>query len=495
MDAGKVHPLNASLPTHPSQGLAVSREGAKEPTMNALNRTLLKKPTPPARHLLPTVVIGAGPVGLAAAAHLVSRGHKPIILEAGKHVGANMRSWGHVRMFSPWKYNIDSAARKLLLASGWSPPDEEGFPTGSELLRDYLEPLSRVPQIAAGLRVRTRVVAVSRIATDKMKTTDRSSRPFVVRISGPDGDERLIAAAVIDASGTYHSPNPLGADGLPAIGERAVAHRVSYGIPDILGKSRETYADKHVLVVGSGHSAFNALLDLEALSWTAPETRITWAIRRDAPELGGGGRDELAARGALGQAVQRLLDNGRITIKPRFSIESIENVDGKLAVQSSSESIEGIDEIIATTGFRPDLSFLRELRLALDSIVESPSVLAPLIDPNLHSCGTVPPHGAYELAHPEELGFFIVGMKSYGRAPTFLMLTGYEQVRSVVALLDGDEAAAREVQLTLPETGVCKVDASGGSCCASTPSSSETVSCCAPAPRASAASSDCCAEP
>lgn len=286
--------------------------------MNALNRTFLNQLTPPAKQQLPTVVIGAGPVGLAAAAHLVSRGHQPIILEAGASVGANMRSWGHVRMFSPWKYNIDTAARNLLLAARWTPPtDEEDFPTGNELLDGYLEPLSRIPEIKSGLRLKTRVVAVTRLGGDKMKTADRAARPFVVRVQGPSGDERLLAAAVIDASGTYHSPNPLGADGLPAIGERAVAHRVAYGIPDILGERRETYADKHVLVVGSGHSAFNALLDLEALSWKAPATRITWAIRRDAPEFGGGGRDELAARGALGQAVQRLLDTARITTRAR----------------------------------------------------------------------------------------------------------------------------------------------------------------------------------
>jgi thioredoxin reductase len=449
--------------------------------MNALNRTSLQQPTATSKQQRPTVVIGAGPVGLAAAAHLVSRGHRPVIIEAGAGVGASMRSWGHVRMFSPWKYNIDPASRQLLLDAGWAPPvDEEDFPTGNELVDGYLEPLARVPQIAAGLRVNTRVVAVSRLGADKMKTMDRSERPFVVRLEGPDGDERLLASAVIDASGTYHSPNPLGADGLPALGERTAARRIAYGIPDILGKGRDRYAGKHVLVVGSGHSAFNALLDLEALSWKAPGTRITWAIRREAPELGGGGRDELAARGALGQAVQRLLEAGHITIKTGFSIESIENVEGRLAVQGATDAIEGVDEIIATTGFRPDHELLRELRLALDSIVESPSVLAPLIDPNLHSCGTVPPHGAYELAHPEEPGFFVVGMKSYGRAPTFLMLTGYEQVRSVVALLDGDEAAAREVQLLLPETGVCKVDTSGGSCCA-------------PAPRAEASTSSCCA--
>jgi hypothetical protein len=462
--------------------------------MNASNRMFSDQLDAPAKQHLPTLVIGAGPVGLAAAAHLVARGHRPIILEAGARIGANMRSWGHVRMFSPWKYNLDTAARELLLGTGWTPPDEEAFPTGHELVDGYLEPLARVPPIAAGLRLGTRVVAVTRLGTDKLKSGDRAARPFVVRTEGPEGHGRLLAAAVIDASGTYHSANPLGGDGVPAVGERAVADRIAYGIPDILGAARETYENRHVLVVGSGHSAFNALLDLEALSRSAPDTRITWAIRRAAPELGGGGRDELAARGALGQAVQRLLDGARITIKPGFSIETIERVEeGKLAVHGTSDSIEGLDEIIATTGFRPELDALRELRLALDPIVESPAVLAPLIDPNLHSCGTVPPHGAFELAHPEEPGFFIVGMKSYGRAPTFLMLTGYEQVRSVVALLDGDEAAARDVQLLLPETGVCKVDTSGGSCCAPSPAKGEAASCCGPAPQTDAATTSCCA--
>jgi hypothetical protein len=444
-------------------------------------------------HTLPVVVIGAGPVGLAAAAHLVARGHRPVILEAGQRVGANMRAWGHVRMFSPWQYNIDTASRDLLLASGWTPPvDEEALPTGNELLDRYLEPLAKLPAIAAGLRTKTRVIAISRRATDKMKSSARDAQPFVVRVKGPSGEERLLARAVIDASGTYHSPNPLGADGLPAIGERAVAHRIAYGIPDVLGKDRATYADQHVLVVGSGHSAFNALLDLETLSRSARQTRISWAVRREAPELGGGGRDELAARGALGQAVQRLLDAGHITIKPRFSIESITSANSKLTVHAPNDSIDGVDEIIATTGFRPDVSIARELRLALDSTVESPAVLAPLIDPNLHSCGTVPPHGAFELAHPDEDGFFIIGMKSYGRAPTFLMLTGYEQARSVVALLDGDEHAAREVRLVLPETGVCKIDTSGSACCAPAPAQTAATSCCAPAPRAGAVSTSCC---
>jgi thioredoxin reductase len=390
-----------------------------------------------------------------------------------------MRAWGHVRLFSPWKYNLDDAARELLLDDGWSPPlDEEAFPTGSELIHDYLDPLSRLPAIAAGLRLATRVIAVSRRGRDKMKSPNRAAQPFVVRVMGPTGEQELLARAVIDASGTYHSSNPLGANGLPALGERDASHRIAYGIPDVLGTERAAYANKHVLVVGSGHSAFNVLLDLEQLATTAPATRVTWAIRRDAPELGGGGRDELAARGALGAAVQRLLDAGRISIATSFAIEVIEAHRGALTVHGDHETISEVDQIVAATGFRPDLAFARELRLSFDSIVESPAVLAPLIDPNLHSCGTVPPHGAYELAHPGEPGFFVVGMKSYGRAPTFLMLTGYEQVRSVVAFLDGDEAAAREVRLVLPETGVCKIDSSGGACCAPQLEPVAAASCC-----------------
>ena len=120
------------------------------------------------------------------------------------------------------------------------------------------------------------------------------------------------------------------------------------------------------------------------------------------------------------------------------------------------------DEVIAATGFRPDLTLLGELRLDLDDRVEAARALAPLIDPNLHSCGSVPPHGVDELSHPDA-GFYMVGMKSYGRAPTFLLRTGYEQVRSVVAALAGDWEAARRVELVLPETGVCNRSAAPAS--------------------------------
>ena len=109
---------------------------------------------------------------------------------------------------------------------------------------------------------------------------------------------------------------------------------------------------------------------------------------------------------------------------------------------------------VVLTGFRPDLSFLSEMRLDLDPVLQAPVRLAAEIDPNMHSCGSVRPHGAAELAHPEP-DLYLVGMKSYGRAPTFLAMTGYEQVRSVAAELTGDHEAAARVELTLPDTGVC----------------------------------------
>ncbi|MCV0395745.1 MAG: lysine N(6)-hydroxylase/L-ornithine N(5)-oxygenase family protein [Rhizobiaceae bacterium] len=439
---------------------------------------------------LPVAVIGAGPVGLAAAAHLVSRGLRPVVFERGDAVGASVRDWGHVRVFSPWRYNVDEAARALLQRAGWRAPDPDHLPTGGEIVRDYLEPLAALPDIAPNLLLGARVTAVTRQGLDKVTSGSRGERPFSVRYVDRGGEERKLSArAVIDASGTWTSPNPLGVDGLPAIGETAAAGRIAYGIPDVTGNARTDYGRKRILVVGSGHSAINVALALLELQEAEPTTQVFWALRRNRIEklLGGGLNDQLPARGALGLAAKRAIDQGRLEMLAPFAVESVAVRGDSLAVDAllggSPFSLE-VDRIVVATGFRPDLSFLRELRIELDPAVEAPPALSPLIDPNLHSCGTVPPHGIDELAHPEP-GFVIVGSKSYGRAPTFLMATGYEQVRSVVAEIAGDHKAAREVHLVLPETGVCSagpisgtatVSASGG-CCGG-PAPAEVDACC-----------------
>jgi thioredoxin reductase len=416
---------------------------------------------------LPVAVVGAGPVGLAAAAHLASRGIEPVIFEAGDGVGASVREWGHVRVFSPWSYNLDPVAAELLERTGWSAPPADAYPTGDEIVDRYLEPLAVAPGIAESLHLRARVVSVTRLGVDKLKDAGRDDAPYQLVVDQEGEERRYLARAVIDASGTWTRPNPLGAGGVPAVGERRHAARIAYGIPDVLGSARERYAGRRVLVVGSGHSAFNAILDLVALRDSEPATEIVWAIRGQAADrsYGGGGDDRLPARGALGSMVRALVDDGSVEVVAGFHTRSIAAPSGRLVVEDGTRRLV-VDQIIAATGFRPDLDLLRELRLELDDRVEAPRALAPLIDPNVHSCGSVPPHGVDELSHPDA-GIYVVGMKSYGRAPTFLLRTGYEQVRSVVAALAGDWESARALELVLPETGVCSTERDAAACCGS----------------------------
>jgi hypothetical protein len=453
------------------------------------------------REPLPVAVIGAGPVGLAAAAHLVSRGEVPIVLEAGPQVGTAVRQWAHVRVFSPWRYNVDAAAAAMLAKSGWTMPDPDHLPTGRELLAEYLEPLAALPEIQPSLRLGARVLSVSRRGVDKLRTESRDAAPFVLRVRTSPGEEQdILARAVIDASGTSGSPNPLGADGTAARGETDRGDHVFYGIPDVLGIHRRRYAGRRVAVVGSGHSALNTLLDLAELVKAEPRTAVTWIVRRPPPArvFGGGAADALPARGALGQQARRLLDRGGVRLVVGRVGALARTPGGVALLEEAGSTLATVDEVVAVTGLRPDLAPLRELRLELDPIMEAPRALAPLIDPNLHSCGTVPPHGEAELRHPEP-GFYVVGMKSYGRAPTFLMLTGYEQVRSIACALTGDTAGAATVELTLPETGVCSgpsVSSSGASdsvasCCGG-PAPAQVDACCAQDAEAKAVGDDGC---
>jgi Pyridine nucleotide-disulphide oxidoreductase len=451
---------------------------------------------------LPVVVIGAGPVGLAAAAQLATRGMRYLVLEASDSVAACFRSTAHVRLFSPWKMNIDAAAARLLEPHGFRAPDPEGMPTAGDMRTLYLEPLAKV--LEESIRFGARVERISRRGYDKVKTPGRDQAPFVVRIRSSGREEELEARAVIDASGTWATPNWMGVNGLPALGEETHASRIEYGMPDVLGSARNRYANKRVLVVGSGHSAVGTLIGLSELAQQAGETRIVWAIRSNNLEriFGGGAKDGLPERGNLGQTLRSLIDAGRLELFQAFQIEAVSEQRGKLEVRGigpdgASRAIAGLDEIIVATGSRPDLALARELRLRLDPWLESTELLAPLIDPNEHSCGSVPPHGHRELAHPE-VGYYAVGAKSYGRAPNFLLATGYEQARSVVAALAGDMAAADAVQLVLPETGVCVTDFAepgGGGCCPAPAANSVKKagaggSCPAPAKRESA--SACC---
>ncbi|MFE6425795.1 MULTISPECIES: NAD(P)-binding domain-containing protein [Streptomyces] len=426
----------------------------------------------------PVVVVGAGPVGLAAAAHLVERGIEPLVLEAGPSAATAVRDWAHVRLFSPWAEVTDPAAEKLLAPTGWTRPDGTTYPTGRDWAERYLQPLAD----ALGDKVRygATVTGVARAGRDRIVDSGRADQPFTVHLETADGgEERITARAVIDASGTWSTPGPMGADGLPALGERKAADHITHRVPDLTDPAvRARYAGKRTAVVGSGASAFTALALLAGLAGEEADTHAVWILRRGIGDAtyGGGEADQLPARGALGLRAKAAVEAGYASAVTGFRTEAVERDGDRLVlVAEDGRRSDAVDEVIALTGFRPDLSFLSELRLGLDERLQAPTALAPLIDPNVHSCGTVYPHGVKELSHPEQ-DVYLVGMKSYGRAPTFLALTGYEQVRSIAAALAGDHEAAERVELTLPETGVCggaglydapdtaRNDESGGCC-------------------------------
>ncbi|MFJ8630977.1 NAD(P)-binding domain-containing protein [Streptomyces sp. NPDC093568] len=433
----------------------------------------------PTTDQLPVVVVGAGPIGLAAAARLVERGIEPLVLESGPSAGTAVRAWSHVRLFSPWAEITDPAAEKLLAPTGWARPDNAAYPTGGDWAEKYLQPLADV--LGDTVRYGTTVTGVARAGRDRIVDSGRDEQPFTVHIQLADGnEERITARAVIDASGTWSTPSPMGADGLAALGEKTAAECISYRVPDLGDPAvRARYAGKRTAVIGSGASAFTALAHLADLAKEEDGTHAVWILRRgiNGSTFGGGEADQLPARGALGLRAKAAVEAGHASAVTGFRTQSVErNADGLLVlVADDGRRLDPVDEVIVLTGFRPDLSFLSEIRLGLDERLQAPTALAPLIDPNVHSCGTVYPHGVNELSHPEQ-DVYLVGMKSYGRAPAFLALTGYEQVRSITAALVGDQEAAERVELTLPETGVCggaglfnepeNAEQSGGGCCA-----------------------------
>ena len=392
-------------------------------------------------------ILGAGPIGLEAALYARYLGYDVDIYERGR-VADNVRAWGHVRMFSPFANNASPLGLAALKAQdpAWQRPADDALLTGHAYAEAYLLPLSHSDLLADGLHEETEVVAVARdghlkgeLAGDERRGDNefrlllRSTRP------SDHGRERYATAdIVIDATGTYGHPNWLGASGLPALGERAAAPHVVYGLDDVLGAQRARYASQRTLLVGAGHSAATSFVALAELAAQAPDTWITWVARADVAAGQGGPiaaipDDPFAERKRVIELANRLAadDANHVTLLTGTVVEAIawhgdlDRFSVRLAGRHADE-VE-FDRVIANVGYHPDASIYRELQLS-----ESPETGAAV----------------QPIAEPD---FYVLGAKSRGRDSGFLIGDGLEQIRALFAIV-GDRA---ELNLYATMVGLC----------------------------------------
>lgn len=394
-------------------------------------------------------ILGGGPIGLEAAAAAAANGFEVRVFERGE-VGASVSLWGHVRMFTPWQMNRSRLGARLAKEAGAFAPDPETFPTGDELVAQYLLPLSSHPLLRGRIETGSRVLSISReglLKGDFLGRPERRSRPFRLLVER-DGNEKVFHAdCVIDATGTYGTPRWLGSGGSPAVGERQAF--ITRHLPDVLGRDQVTYAGERVLVIGAGLSAATLVRDLAALANTARETEVVWAVRREVREGGPIPRipdDPLPERVKLTREANALATGGspHVKLRPGVTVQSIQRErDGErvgLIGTNASASVEHFDRVVAMVGYRPDRSLWEELQVHECYASGGPMKLAAALLGSVGGdCLTQTSHGPESLASPEP-DFVVIGAKSYGRNPQYLLRLGHEQVRDALHLLTGGQS-------------------------------------------------------
>ncbi|MFN2432378.1 MAG: hypothetical protein ABR599_06095 [Gemmatimonadota bacterium] len=394
-------------------------------------------------------ILGAGPVGLAALARAREQGWDARVYERGR-VGENVRAWGHVRMFSPHGMNAGGGV------TGAGAPGPDDLLTGDEYVEAYLEPMSRRAGLIERVMTGTAVLAVSRGGLrkgDEIATRERGLRPFHVLVEGPAGERVEEAEVVLDATGTFGTPNWLGEGGIPAPGERAAGAGVEHALPDLEGVARGLYSGRHTLVVGSGHSAATAIGWLARIARGSPGTRVTWVTRsaasRPVAEVPVDPLTERARVAAEANDMAAAAGRGEapwLARLPGFAVRGVERAGEGFRARLSRGAEErtlAADRLLALVGYRPDLELTRELQVqtcwATEGTYPLAAALLSLEGAAAGDCLRVPDLGSGTLLHPER-GFFTVGAKSYGRNPNFLIRSGLRQVDEVLELLRGHAA-------------------------------------------------------
>jgi thioredoxin reductase len=377
------------------------------------------------------IVIGAGPVGLAAAIEGVQRNWEVTVLEQSE-VGASVRNWGPTRFFSPLAMNLPPGAAKII--NGRLPPDD-ALLTGPEFVEGVLMPLASSEALAGCVKIGHRVIAIGRSGLTKCEFARhpiRHERPFRVLVDTPEGERVFESEAVIDASGTYGLPAEIGVGGMPALGERALASRFIRHLGALYDRI-ERFDGTRILLVGHGHSAANAVLQL-----AKHETRVIWATRsmnrRPCIETAS---DSLPERQRVVAEANELATNPPrwLQVERRARVESMSLVDGRcFRVTLGGDREYLVNEIVGLTGYRPDLSLTSELQIEIDPVTEGSARLARALS-NVTDCLSVPTVAPENLESGEP-GYYLAGAKSYGRARTFLLKTGYAQLETILNRLD-----------------------------------------------------------
>jgi len=383
-------------------------------------------------------ILGAGPIGLEAALAAAQRGDDFTVYESAPAVGGYVRSWGHVRTFTPWAMNVSPRMRAAVPGA----PDSDALPSGAELAEDLLEPVAATAPLAGRIRLGTRVLAVGREGLLKHEAVGdprRAAHPFRLLLARPDGSEAIDRAdVVIDATGTYGNPNRLGDGGIDAINERAFEDRIERRLPR-LDAQPSAWAGKTILLTGSGHSAQTAARQLAAFARDAPGTRVVWAVRRAEPDWGAVSEDPLPERASLNASAAELAGGASdaVSLRPGCVTEALHGRDGRIVVtlrNGSPEEVE-VDRILACNGGVGDHALYRQLQVHECYATSGPmSLAAALLGEAGGDCLAVGSHGPETLRNPEP-GFFILGAKSYGRNSRFLLQAGWQQVDDVFGSL------------------------------------------------------------
>ncbi len=386
-------------------------------------------------------ILGAGPVGLDAALAALDAGCEVDVYEAARRPAANVRAWGHVRLFSPWAMNVSPRMRSWADRSGLSAPaDSAACPTGAEYLRLLVDPLWERAFPPDRLHLGTRVIAVGRegvLKNEEIGSPERARRSFRILLSERAGRERIARAdVVLDCTGKYGNPNALGDAGIPAPGELALGGRIRRRIPDLGAESRR-WLGRTVLLAGAGHSAQTVARDFAELAAGRSDTRLLWVLRRDAPTWGAVPGDPLRERLELTEAAESLFHGASPSVEalPGLVVDAVGEGNGRVRAElrgtGGKRREVRVDEVVALTGGVGDHTLYRQLQVHECYATSGPMTLAAaLLGAGGNDCLVQAGHGVEALRNPEP-GFFLLGDKSYGRNSTFLLKVGWEQVSEV----------------------------------------------------------------